>query len=176
MRSAFLPLGSLKAVAAFAAAALAVSGCGQAKPKGPPPPSGLFTDAQDCASANKAPLEDCKKAIADAIAVHEKSATFLSERLCDNASGPGRCERLSTDKWRPRLAAFHVEFSKPVKAQPLYGPKKTDVIGYVTTNNAKTFKTVDETLIVTASAKRIAYSFVDPKKIKQAEKDALKSK
>ncbi len=154
MRSRLLPV----AIAVVAAASVAA--CGQAKPKGPPPPSGIFTTASDCAATKKADLDACKKAIDGALTAHEKSSkSYISERLCEIDAGPGRCEKLGQDKFRPQLAAFLVAFSEPPKADPLYAPKKTDVLGYVTAGNAKTYLTIDETLIVTPAAKQIAYGF-----------------
>ncbi len=141
-----------------------LAACGKSAPKGPLAAVGLFTSASDCASTNKATLDECKKAIDGALAAHEKSSkVYISERLCDEQVGPGRCEKFGESKFRPRLAAFLVTFSKPVTGEPLYAPKKTDVVGYVTANNAKTYLTIDETLIVTPAAKQIAYSFASTK-------------
>ncbi|MBX9924913.1 MAG: DUF1190 domain-containing protein [Hyphomicrobiaceae bacterium] len=143
-------------------ATVSLAACGQARPKGPPAPTGIFTSASDCAAAKKADFDDCRKAIEMALATHEKSSkSYISERLCEIDAGPGRCEKLSKDQFRPRLAAFLVAFSTPVKADPLYAPKKPNVLGYVTAGNAKTYLTIDETLIVTPAAKQIAYGFAD---------------
>lgn len=148
-------------------AAVVLAACGQApaktKKKEPAalPQSGIFTSSKDCAERSKLEPKVCSKLIETAIDEHvEKSKTYISMRLCEAAEGNGRCERGVANAFRPKLAAFLVTLSTPPKAEPLYGPKDTKVVGFATAEQKKTILAVDETMMVTPAARAIAEGFV----------------
>jgi hypothetical protein len=159
---------TVKSVTFAALTAVALAACGQApaKSKAPAAPvvSGIFTSAQDCAAKGTNKLEICGKLIQRAINVHNtKTVSYLSERLCELAEGKGRCERSEGDKFRPKLLAFLLTFSTPPTADPLYPPKDRKVVGFQTADASKTILTVDETTIVSPSARAVAESITTAK-------------
>lgn len=159
---------SVRVVKLVIGASLAVvaAGCGASAPKSKTPAKiGIFTSAQDCASKEGLTLSECSSLIQKAIDTHYgKAKLYISNRLCEAAEGVDRCERTAENEFRPRLQAFMVTFSKPPVAEPLYAPKDKKVAGFSTAGHAKTLLAVDETLIITASAKAIAESFPPAKK------------
>lgn len=140
---------------------LALAACSDApsapKEAAPPPPRGIFISANDCAAAGKLTGDECGGAIDAAIAAHEsKTKGYKTLKQCDAAEGKDRCTKTVDGQFRPRLQAFLIVMAKPVKAEPLYPPKKGKTLGF----RSPTLPAVDasdESLIVSSAALTIAH-------------------
>lgn len=145
--------------ALVAIAAVAVSACGNAKkPKqaGPAYEHGVFVSSSDCAASGKANIDDCGAAIDRAVASYQTSAPKYPTLLrCEAAEGSERCDKFGADEYRPRLQAFFVTFSKPIKALPLY-PPATAMAGFKSPSKQE-LSVLNETLKMSRAATELAY-------------------
>lgn len=145
---------------------LALAGCGAAPAKTKlPVQTGVFTNAKDCASSLKQTVDVCRSLIDAAMTLHtSKAKSYISARLCEDAEGAGRCERLSEKEFKPRLVAFLGTMAAKPVGEPLYLPKAPTEASFTSLDKSKTFKVVDETLTVTEDARSIAGSAIKKKR------------
>lgn len=146
------------AIAANLVLAALLAGCGDNTPaaqKGPPAPRGIFISASDCADAGKISIENCGRAIDDAVAAYQQTApSYKSLRSCDSALGPDRCVRGVDGKYRPQLQAFLVTMSTPASAVALYPPAGANTKGFRSKTGA--VSAFDDGYTISASAQAVA--------------------
>ncbi len=144
---------------AFAAALLALAGCGDSStPDGEALVRGVVTTSADCAGIGKLSLEQCQQAIESAVAMHEANApSYPSLQACEAAQGPEKCERTNGAGFRPRLMAFIIVMGTPPYAEPLYPAGSSDA-GFQTGNRTK-ISTADASLTFSRQARGIAEMF-----------------
>lgn len=139
---------------------LGLAGCGSSASKqaGPPPPTGVYISASDCADSEKLGLADCSVLIDRAIALHYQTAkTYISRRLCEATEGANHCERSEDNQFRPQLQAFLVTFSNPPQAEGLYAQTEVAEAGFQTKAKKK-IMAIDETVMFSKSARVVAAS------------------
>lgn len=150
------------AVAVTVLLTLGLSGCGDNSTASPtpgapagPPPRGIFISASDCAAANKISIEECGRAIDEAVVVYQQSApAFKSLRSCEAALGTDRCTKNVDALYRARLQAFLVTMSKPASAIALSPPQGNGTTGFKSAEGA--VAAFDDGYSISPSAQAVA--------------------
>lgn len=148
----------IRSIAVVLLSTVALAGCGSSAPVqvGPPPSTGVFISASDCADGGKLDLAGCGALIDRAIAIHHNMAPkYISMRLCEATEGAGHCERSEDNQYRPQLQAFLFTFSQPPQAEGLYAQKEGTEAGFQTAGK-KSILAVDESITFSKSARVVA--------------------
>ncbi len=151
----------LRSLFGLATAALLLSGCGDAKKpvaaKAAPIVKGIFVSTNDCIASQKIPEATCITAINQAVAAHEKGASYASLQQCHKTEGADRCDKTVNGQYRARMLGFIVTMATPLVVEPLYAASGTKQTVGFRSPTQKMINAQDDTLIISSAALAVAH-------------------